>query len=84
MPLADLKQVKRELGGTVNDVVLAATAGGLRRFFEHRGEGSELESAGLVPVSVRQAGEALALGTGSPPCSSSCRSPSPIRCSATA
>ena len=62
-PLADLKQVKRELGGTVNDVVLAATAGGLRRFFEHRGEGSEVESVrAMVPVSVRQAGEALALG----------------------
>ena len=63
MPLADLKQVKRELGGTVNDVVLAATAGGLRRFFEHRGEGSEVESVrAMVPVSLRQAGEALALG----------------------
>ena len=63
VPLADLKQVKRELGGTVNDVVLAATAGGLRRFFEHRGEDSEVESVrAMVPVSVRQAGEALALG----------------------
>ncbi len=40
MPLEDLKQIKRELGGTVNDVVLAATAGGLRRLFEHRGEGA--------------------------------------------
>ena len=63
VPLDDLKQIKRELGGTVNDVVLAATAGGLRRFFEHRGEGGDVESVrAMVPVSVRQAGEGLALG----------------------
>ncbi len=63
VPLADLKQIKRELGGTVNDVVLAATAGGLRRLFEYRGEGSKVEGVrAMVPVSVRQAGEALALG----------------------
>jgi diacylglycerol O-acyltransferase / wax synthase len=63
LPLEDLKRVKRELGGTVNDVVLAATAGGLRRFFAHRGEGSQVDSVrAMVPVSVREAGEALALG----------------------
>jgi diacylglycerol O-acyltransferase / wax synthase len=63
VPLDDLKQVKRELGGTVNDVVLAATAGGLRRFFEHRGEGSKVASVrAMVPVSLREASEALALG----------------------
>jgi diacylglycerol O-acyltransferase / wax synthase len=63
VPLDDLKQVKRELGGTVNDVVLAATAGGLRRFFEQRGEGSRVDRVrAMVPVSVREAGEALALG----------------------
>ena len=33
VPLAELKEVKRLLGGTVNDVVLAACAGGLRRPF---------------------------------------------------
>ena len=63
VPLDDLKQVKRALGGTVNDVVLAATAGGLRRLFEHRGEGSSVEKIrAMVPVSVRQASESLALG----------------------
>jgi diacylglycerol O-acyltransferase / wax synthase len=63
VPLDDLKQIKRELGGTVNDIVLAATAGGLRRLFEHRGEGSDVESVrAMVPVSVRGAGEQLALG----------------------
>jgi WS/DGAT/MGAT family acyltransferase len=61
--LADLKQVKNELGGTVNDVALAATAGGLRRLFEHRGEQLDADALRvMVPVSVRQAGEELALG----------------------
>lgn len=60
-PLEDLKRIKRELGGTVNDVVLAATAGGLRRLFEERGEDVDHIRA-MVPVSVRAAGENLSLG----------------------
>lgn len=63
VPLDRLKQIKDELGGTVNDVVLAATAGGLRRLFEHRGELSEVERVrAMVPVNLREASEALALG----------------------
>jgi diacylglycerol O-acyltransferase / wax synthase len=63
VPLDDLKTIKRKLGGSVNDVILAATAGGLRRIFEHRGEGSDVESVrAMVPVSLHQAGERLALG----------------------
>ena len=63
VPLADLKEVKRSLGGTVNDVVLAACAGGLRRLLQSRGE--SLPAAGIraqVPVSVREASDLLALG----------------------
>jgi diacylglycerol O-acyltransferase / wax synthase len=60
-PLEDLKRVKRELGGTVNDVVLAATAGGLRSLFEQRGEDVDHVRA-MVPVSIRAASEDLALG----------------------
>jgi WS/DGAT/MGAT family acyltransferase len=63
VPLKDLKRVKRELGGTVNDVVLAACAGGLRRLFEHRGEGPKVDSIrAMVPVSLRGASESLTLG----------------------
>jgi WS/DGAT/MGAT family acyltransferase len=63
VPLDDLKQIKRKLGGTVNDVVLAVTAGGLRRLFEDRGEISKVETfRAMVPVSLREAGEALGLG----------------------
>lgn len=54
MPLAEVKEVKRILGGTVNDVVLATVSGALRRFFERRGlNPDELEIRAMVPVSVR-------------------------------
>ena len=36
--LDELKAVKNRLGGTVNDVVLAACAGALRALFLYRGE----------------------------------------------
>jgi WS/DGAT/MGAT family acyltransferase len=55
--LSDLKAIKNGLGGTVNDAVLAAAAGGLRRLLEHRGE--ELPQRGLramVPVNMRSEG----------------------------
>ncbi len=61
--LEELKAVKRNLGGTVNDVVLAASVGGLRALLESRAE--TLDPRGLramVPVSVREASEALTLG----------------------
>ena len=61
--LEDVKAVKDELGGTVNDVVLATVSGGLRRLLVERGD--ELPSQGLramVPMNIRSAGEKLALG----------------------
>jgi WS/DGAT/MGAT family acyltransferase len=63
VPLADLKAIKSELGGTVNDVVLAAASGGLRRLLLERGElPPERGLRAMVPVNVRAAGEHLALG----------------------
>ena len=56
--LDDVKTIKRELGGTVNDVVLAAISGGFREFLLARGEEPELHKVpSLVPVSVRAPGE---------------------------
>ncbi|HKP90322.1 MAG TPA: wax ester/triacylglycerol synthase family O-acyltransferase [Thermoleophilaceae bacterium] len=53
-PLGDFKRVKNELGGTVNDVVLAVVAGALRRWLHSRGVRTEgLELRALVPVSIR-------------------------------
>jgi WS/DGAT/MGAT family acyltransferase len=63
VPLGDLKEIKRALGGTVNDVVLVLTASGLRALLQARGE--PLPPAGLramVPMNVRAASEHLALG----------------------
>jgi diacylglycerol O-acyltransferase / wax synthase len=56
--LDELKAIKNELGGTVNDVVLAVVTGALRRFLEQRGEDtSELTLRAMVPVSVRREDE---------------------------
>jgi diacylglycerol O-acyltransferase len=61
--LDQLKAIKNELGGTVNDVVLAVVAGGLRRLLEARGEPPpEAGLRAMVPVNVRAAGEHLMLG----------------------
>lgn len=52
--LKDLKAIKDELGGTINDVVLTVVAGALRRWLNGRGVRTEgLELRALVPISVR-------------------------------
>jgi WS/DGAT/MGAT family acyltransferase len=54
--LEDLKLVKNTFGGTVNDVVLTAVAGALRRWLQGRGvRTAGLELRALVPVSTRTA-----------------------------
>jgi WS/DGAT/MGAT family acyltransferase len=61
--LADFKEIKNSLGGTVNDAVLAVVAGALGRWLRDRGlrtEGTELRA--LVPVSIRAEDEHGALG----------------------
>ena len=63
VPLADLKEIKNALGGTINDVVITVTASGLRALLQSRGE--TLPAGGLramVPINVRAASEHLALG----------------------
>ena len=63
MRVADLKAVKKVLGGTLNDVVLATVSGALRSFFTQRGVHPEgLTVRALVPVSVRSQDERGALG----------------------
>jgi diacylglycerol O-acyltransferase len=56
----ELRRVKRAFGVTVNDVVLAAAAGGVRRYLERRGERPRPLKA-MVPVNVR-AGDGAELG----------------------
>ncbi len=63
VPLADLKEIKSSLGGTVNDVVLAVTASGLRALLQSRGEALPAQGLrAMVPMNVRIASEHLALG----------------------
>jgi diacylglycerol O-acyltransferase / wax synthase len=61
--LGDLKAIKNELGGTVNDVVLSTVAGALGRHLRRRGQKTDgLELKAMVPVSVRTDLERGALG----------------------
>ncbi|MEX2554990.1 MAG: wax ester/triacylglycerol synthase family O-acyltransferase [Actinomycetota bacterium] len=54
-PLADLRDIKSALGGTVNDVVLAAASGGLRAVMRSRGiEPRTVTLRALVPVSLHR------------------------------
>jgi diacylglycerol O-acyltransferase / wax synthase len=55
--LSDVQLVRRTLGGTVNDVVLAAITRGFRELLQHRGESIDRVLRTLVPVSVRRPGE---------------------------
>lgn len=56
--LADVKRIKRALGGTVNDVILACVAGALGSFFEQRGvtrrEQHDLDLRAACPVAGRR------------------------------
>jgi diacylglycerol O-acyltransferase / wax synthase len=52
--LDDVKRIRKSLGGTVNDVVLAAVSNGYRSLLLSRGEDADsAEIRTLVPVSVR-------------------------------
>jgi WS/DGAT/MGAT family acyltransferase len=62
--LAEVKEIKNRLGGTVNDVILATVAGGIRRFFEEVRDFRVTDAGNfraMAPVSVRpkHAGNAL-------------------------
>ncbi|MGZ6968402.1 MAG: WS/DGAT/MGAT family O-acyltransferase [Acidimicrobiia bacterium] len=60
--LDDVKAIRKNLGGTVNDVVLAGVAGGLRRLFEARGDDLDVRMRALCPVSVRDDAQRMQLG----------------------
>jgi WS/DGAT/MGAT family acyltransferase len=61
--LADYKEIKDALGGTVNDVVLTVVSGALAQWLRSRGVRTEgLEMRALVPVSVRTSDQRGHLG----------------------
>jgi len=61
--MEDITTIRQGLGGTVNDVMTNAVAGGLRRYLESRGElRSRLNIRAIVPVSLRPLEEMSSLG----------------------
>jgi diacylglycerol O-acyltransferase / wax synthase len=61
--LGEIKAIKNELGGTVNDVVLSTVAGALGKHLRRRGQNTDgLELKAMIPVSVRADVERGALG----------------------
>lgn len=62
--LAEIKEIRSTLGGSVNDVVLAISAGAIRRFLtKHRSfDLREVEFRAMNPVSTRKADQRGSLG----------------------
>jgi diacylglycerol O-acyltransferase / wax synthase len=56
-PLDDLIEIKRALDVTLNDVVLAVSAGGMREFLQHHGE-RPMRLKAAVPVNLRAQADA--------------------------
>ncbi len=56
--LSSVKDVKRAMGATVNDVVMAMCAGGLRRWLEDHDALPDKSLVAMVPISVRTGDEA--------------------------
>ncbi len=62
VPLSEVKKVREIGGGSVNDVVLAGCAGGLREYLRSRGELPSESLVALVPISVRRPSEKAEMG----------------------
>jgi diacylglycerol O-acyltransferase / wax synthase len=77
-PLEDLRRVKRAHGTTVNDVLLAAVAGGMRRFLTRQGDEPAPLKA-MVPVSVRDESDVLGNHVSFVFADLPCEEPDPLR-----
>lgn len=62
LDLGTVKRVRAALGGTVNDVILAVVAGGLRALLDSRGETPPATLRVMIPVSVRSPDQRGQLG----------------------
>jgi WS/DGAT/MGAT family acyltransferase len=63
IPLQDVKATGKGLGGTINDVLLTAMSGALRRYLQDRGTEVEgLDFRAIVPVNLRRPGTEEDLG----------------------
>lgn len=63
LSLKDVKTIKKATGGTVNDVLVSAMTGGLRRYLEGRGQDVQgLSFRAGVPINLRKPDEMGTLG----------------------
>ena len=63
IPLSLIKAIGKATGSTVNDVLLSAVAGALRRYAEGRGQAVDgLNIRGVIPVNLRQEERKIELG----------------------
>jgi diacylglycerol O-acyltransferase / wax synthase len=64
VPVEEVKAIGRALGGTVNDVLLTAVAGGMRRYLERRGKTvhGRLSFRAAMPVNLRPLEKMARLG----------------------
>jgi len=61
--IGSIKQIREQVGGTLNDVVLTTVSGAVRRFLERRGvKVRDITFRVFVPVSLRTADERGTLG----------------------
>jgi diacylglycerol O-acyltransferase len=63
VPLAEIKTIGRQLGGTVNDVLMTALAGALRRYLQLRHDlPADATLRALLPINLRPPGTEMELG----------------------
>lgn len=63
LDLGEVQTIKRNFGGTLNDVVLATVTGAIRRYLGDRGvTPATTEFRAMIPVSIRHRSERGALG----------------------
>lgn len=63
VPVDRIQRLRDGLGGSLNDVLITAMTGGLRRYLEHRGKAPDgVSLRALVPVSIRPLEEMSNLG----------------------
>jgi diacylglycerol O-acyltransferase / wax synthase len=63
IPLEGIHAARRRLGGTVNDILIGAVAGALRRYLEAKGDSTRrLSFRAVIPVSLRPLSQMHELG----------------------
>ena len=60
VPLAEVKQIARRVGVSVNDVVMATTAGALRQYLRELDDLPAQSLSAAVPISLREPGDTTA------------------------